>query len=344
MFPGGPAMARGKLPIFERTAADGRLLGYQVRIRKPGFPSISKQFDRKADAEKFAIATLRDIDAGAWVDRREVDRTTLRDAFERYLAEISPSKKHPDDDRHKATRWLESTLADVAVGRIRATDIAMYRDQRIAAGKSGNTVRLELALISHLFSVGRKEWGWPVANPVADVRSPKLARGRERRLNPGEEEKLLAAASQQSRSPWLAPAIKLALATAMRRGEITALMWDNVDIGRCTAYLPETKNGTARTVPLSLKAVTVLKALPRATSGRVFPIEGNGLSHAFTDACRRAGIEGLHFHDLRHEATSRLFEDGFAIQEVAAITGHQTLQMLKRYTHLRAEDLAKKMR
>jgi integrase len=129
----------------------------------------------------------------------------------------------------------------------------------------------------------------------------------------------------------------------MRRGELLSLTWDNIDFRRRTAYLPETKNGEARTVPLSSRAIAVLTALPRSMDGRVFPITANALKIAFERAVRRAGIEDLHFHDLRHEATSRLAEKLPNVIELAAVTGHKDLRMLKRYYHPRAEDLARKL-
>ena len=123
-----------------------------------------------------------------------------------------------------------------------------------------------------------------------------------------------------------------------------ALRWENVDLTRRIAHLPDTKNGEARTVPLSSTSVGVLRALPRSLHGEVFPgLTAEAVKRAFARATRRAGIEGLHFHDLRHEATTRLFERGLNIMEVATITGHKDLRMLRRYTHLKAEDLAKKL-
>ena len=119
------------------------------------------------------------------------------------------------------------------------------------------------------------------------------------------------------------------------------MQWSDIDLKKRTAHLPKTKNGEARTVPLSSRAVATLEALPRNLDGRVFGVTYEGIHQSYVRACRRAGITGLTFHDLRHEATSRLFEKGLNPMQVAAITGHKTLQMLKRYTHLRAEDLAK---
>jgi integrase len=120
--------------------------------------------------------------------------------------------------------------------------------------------------------------------------------------------------------------------------------WHHIDLKRRTVFLPLTKNGDSRTVPLSTDAVAVLTALPRGINGDVFPgVTTEAIKKAFIRAVRGAGIEDFHFHDLRHEATTRLFEQGLNIMEVSSITGHRDLQMLRRYTHLRAEDLAKKL-
>ena len=129
----------------------------------------------------------------------------------------------------------------------------------------------------------------------------------------------------------------------MRRGEIAAMRWEHLDRQARVLLIPETKTGTPRRVPLSMAALAVLDALPRRLDGQVWAMRPDSISQAFERVCKAAGIEGLTFHDLRHEATSRLFEKGLNPMEVAAITGHKTLQMLKRYTHLRAEELVRKL-
>jgi integrase len=133
----------------------------------------------------------------------------------------------------------------------------------------------------------------------------------------------------------------------MRQGELVGLMWADIDFERRTAILRETKNGTTRSVPLSSTAQAVLRPLALAANGvgAVFAIEvGRAVTHAFAKACTKAGIENLHFHDLRHEATSRLFErTDLRDIEIASITGHKTMAMLQRYAHLRASDLANRL-
>ena len=165
---------------------------------------------------------------------------------------------------------------------------------------------------------------------------------RERRLKIGEQDLLIKECSV-SKNVWLKPVVLLALETAMRRGEVLTLKWENINLSQQTCHLPMTKNGSSRNVPLSLDAISILNDLARSFDGRVFPISNTSLRGLWNRACRRAGITDLHFHDLRHEATSRFFEKGLNVMEVATITGHKDLRMLQRYTHLRAEDLAKKL-
>ena len=176
-----------------------------------------------------------------------------------------------------------------------------------------------------------------MGNPAELVHKPRLPQGRDRRLVGDEQARLLAAAHAYGGE--IGPLITWAIETAMRRGEIAAMRWDHLDRRARVLLIPETKTGTPRRVPLSTAALGVLDGLPRRIDGRVWAMRPDSISQAFERVCKAAGVEGLTFHDLRHEATSRLFERGLNPMQVAAITGHKTLQMLKRYTHLRAEDL-----
>jgi integrase len=191
--------------------------------------------------------------------------------------------------------------------------------------------------------VARKEWGIYILNPVRDIKLPPGGRPRDRRLQAGGEARLFAAC-REARNRWLLPLVQLALETAMRQGELLRLHWEYIDLNRRTAHLPDTKNGEARTVPLSSTAIAVLRALPRTLHGDVFRgVTTEAVKRSYMRATRRACIKDLRFHDLRHEATTRLFEKGLNIMEVASVTGHKDLRMLRRYTHLKAEDLARKL-
>lgn len=150
------------------------------------------------------------------------------------------------------------------------------------------------------------------------------------------------AALDASRGKHLKSVVLLALETAMRRGELLALRWEYVDLKRRVLHLPETKNGTSRDVPLSTKAVAVLEGLPRHITGRVFDTSETAITEGFQRAAKRACIPDFRFHDLRHEATSRLAEK-LQMHELGKVTGHKSPRMLMRYYHPRAEDLAKKL-
>ncbi|WP_313872821.1 site-specific integrase [Rugamonas sp. DEMB1] len=174
------------------------------------------------------------------------------------------------------------------------------------------------------------------------MRKPNKPRGRDRRVTAAEIAKIIEA----TESTELRTIIVLAVETGMRRNELASLVWEEVDLKKQTAHLPKTKTDVPRTVPLSKTAIKALKNFAPRKEGRIFTLQAESMSQAFERACEahRANIVGVRFHDMRHEATSRLFEKGLNVMEVATITGHKTLDMLKRYTHLRAEDLAKKLK
>ena len=321
--------------INSREDQDGITIGWQAIVRKKGYPSQTKTFRTKRDAEAWARLTESAMERGLWQNQSDADSTTLADALDRYGREVSSLKKSGKIELYRIGTLKTDKIAKLHLSRIRGADLAEYRDRRLNVGLSDSSVRLELAILSNLYTVAMKEWRMEgLRNPVLSVRKPSPGKARDRRLSPIEEKKLLGECT-----PPLKAIILFALETGMRRGEIQKLLWKDVDLIKCTAQLFDTKNGEDRTIPLSSRAIAVLKALPRNINGKVFP--GADISHSFTAACRRAAIDDLRFHDLRHEATSRFFEKGLNPMQVAAITGHKTLQMLKRYTHLRAEDLAK---
>lgn len=208
---------------------------------------------------------------------------------------------------------------------------------------SPSSVRLEMSLLSNFFDIARIEWGLCDTNPVANVRKPRTPPGRERRLT-AREERLILRYAHGHPNINLYSIVVLALETAMRQGEILKLRWEHLNLKTRVAHLPETKNGTKRDVPLSVMARDSLIRLGVRTEGDVFGYTGAGLKSTWRFMLVKLGIEDLHFHDLRHEAISRLFELGsLDMMEVAAISGHKSLAMLKRYTHLKAQRLVRKL-
>ena len=314
---------------------------WDVQIRKSGYPTICKTFSHKTDAQKWAVETERQIEVGEYVPADLAHLDTLGALLVQYANVISIKKRGHEAEISRLTKMRRHKVAAVPLGKLTAFHIAQYRDDRLQH-VSTTTVKKELQLISHALDIGRREWGLNVKNVAADVSKPVEPKGRDRRLELGEEQSLFNAANY-SQNIWLAPLVEVAIETAMRRGELLSIEWSDVDLDRRTIHLENTKNGSPRTVPLSRRALEILNTIPRDMSGRVFPINAVALRGFWRRACKRANIENLHFHDLRHEATSRFFEKGLNVMEVAAITGHKDLRMLQRYTHLRAEDLAKKL-
>ena len=331
--------------LRKRPGPHGRPV-WQGRIIRQGFKPQYRTFDSKAEAETWARHVEGEMDTGAWQDRSEGDRTTIREAFERYLQEFTPGKAASAQraERNRIGQLRQSPIASVALSRLTGKDVADYIRWRQRAGAGANTVNLDLRSLSHLYTVARSAWGMGyLVNPVPLARAarPKIPGGRERRLAGDEEARLLASAS-----PEFGAVIRFALATALRRGEIAGLRWEQVDLARrgLTLGSAETKNRTARSVPLSPTAQEVLRNLPRRIDGSVFGLSVNAISLAWKRATKKAGIRGLTFHDLRHEAISRLFEDtDLDVMGIRAISGHKTLQMLARYTHLRTHRLADRL-
>ena len=315
---------------------------WQAQIIRRGHERQYKTFDTKAEAEAWARQIEGEMDRGVFTSRAEAEATTLREALDRYEREVTPKKKSSSDERYKLGAWRSSTLAARSLASIRGKDLAAWRDAELTGGSATGTVRRKLALLAHVFKVARKEWGMEsLASPVDTIQLPPPGKARDRRLVGDEQARLMTAALAYGGE--IGPVITWAIESAMRRGEIAAMRWEHLDRQARVLLIPETKNGTPREVPLSTVALQVLDSLPRRLDGLVWNIRPDSISQAFERVCKAAGIEGLTFHDLRHEATSRLFEKGLNPMEVAAITGHKTLQMLKRYTHLKAKDLVDRL-
>ena len=365
---------------------------WRAQIRRHGFPPLSKTFTTKAEAEAWAKMNESEMARGVWVSRGEAEATTLHEALERYEEEVTPGKKSAAGEKSFLRIWRATTMAKRPLASIRSADVAKLRDVWLKEYQPATVLR-RLAVLSHVFTIARKEWGMEsLSNPVELVRKPQPDNARTRRIavevpkadplqpadepaprnaSDGELERIVAA----SGSVLLPAVITLAVETAMRRGEVVGLRWEHIDLDRRVAHLPATKNGSSRDVPLSSRAIQVLAALKDdridakedgeepgesgPDDGAVFGIRSDAVTRAFERAVTRARKGYLHeckekrqkpdaryltdlrFHDLRHEATSRLAEI-FPLHELTKITGHKDPRMLMRYYHPRAEDLAKK--
>lgn len=343
---------------------------WQAIIRRKGYTDQSQSFETFKDAEKWARDVENKIDRGVFVDRKAAETTIFKDALQRYMNEVTTTKKGKSQEEYRIKALLSTPLASLSLANLHSAKVAKYRDDELARGLSASSVTKSLAIISHLFATARKEWAIEVDNPVSKISKPKISNARERRLSheewsyllaalddPGDAVKISTGDRRNEQTPKIA---RFAVETAMRQGEILALDWQHVDLEKRTAHLPDTKNGNSRTVPLSSAAVSLLVGdnLIRLRKGKVFPTTASALKQSFTRAVARGRrlylvateksgqatgfLEDLTFHDLRHEATSRLAEK-LQLHELMRVTGHKDTRMLARYYHPRAEDLAKKL-
>lgn len=320
---------------------------YEVQVRRTGLPHISRTFSDRRDAQQWArqtelAADRRDLPTT--IDRKALT-VTLGALVARYRDTVIIHKRSCENERIALTAFALHPICRKAVSDIRTSDFAAYRDERLKTIKPISLKR-EFSPLHHMFEIARTEWGLPIKeNPVAALRFKAKDERRERRLREGELDKLLAAATSRGQTDLIA-AIKLAIETGMRRGELLRMTWGDIDWSEPSLRIPVTKNGEARTIPLSQTAIAVLQAKKPEQAQEddtVFCWTGNALRLAWERLRRRAGISDLRWHDLRHEATSRLFELGLTAPEVALITGHKSLVMLGRYTHPQRRIIAAKL-
>lgn len=343
-----------------------RGLYWRAQVRKTGYPAISRTFDSKAHAESWAKEIESQIGRGTYRPLGEAERTTLHEALDRYYHEIGSQKRHPAQELQRVRHWQRQILAKRYIATLRGTDFAKYRDNRRDAGKAENTIRLELQLVSHLYEIARKEWGMEgLQNPINNIRKPGGSVERDRRLRPGEFEALCDQLSQFGNS-WIVPAFELAIETSLRQGMLLKLRRDWLaPSGQFFTIPPEFRSTGNKVVPpfvaLSPRARVIVQELPRTIDGRLFGCTQNAIVMAWKKALKAARkkhiaesqargnkpiqgfLEDLHWHDLRHEAASRLFEKGLHPMEVAAMTGHKNLTTLRRYTHLQPAQLLAKL-
>ena len=299
-------------------------------------------------SDALAWARQQDLDAdrqGLPTAHKGLRGVTVADVVVRYRDEVVPRKRGADRETIMLNAFLRHPLAKAALSDINTGMVSAYCAERLKRVKPG-TVNRELDILRHAFEVARRSWDVPmVHNAFGAVTRPKAAAPRERRLEPGERERLHAACLQ-CRNPLIRYLIELAVETGMRRGEILRAGWSDVCFERNTLHIPITKNGYSRTIPLSGATMVLLRALREqlgSASQSILPITENTAKMAWKRLVKRAGLVNLRFHDLRHEAISRFFERGLNVPEVALISGHRDPRMLFRYTHPRAEDIATKM-
>lgn len=334
--------------IEKRSNEEGKLT-YRVKVRLKGFPPQSASFNRITDAKKWAQNTEAAIREGRHFKTVESKRHTFGEMIDRYIKHRLPLKGSARNIRNQQSQleWWKKQLGHYVLADVTPALVAEQRDNLSTSyvtedkKTSPATVNRYLAALSHVYTIGVKEWGWIENNPVQKISRLREPRGRVRFLSDDERRALLVACQNSTRSEHLYLIVVLALSTGARHGEIINLTWDNIDFGRGVITLHKTKNGERRLLPLASHALDLMKAhakVRRIDTDLVFPNRRGDkpadITTAFENVLKDAKIDDFRFHDLRHSAASYLVMNGASLAEIAEVLGHKTLQMVKRYAHL----------
>ena len=311
-----------------------------AQVNKTGHPRVSKYFTSKSLAVQWANSIEHKYEQ---VDAHGYDKSLkthkLYELLDRYEETKSRFKRSYDKEVYFLKMWRYTPLAQKRVGDITVSMVASYKDKWLSHVKP-STIRNRFALLRHLFNVAIDEWGYPITNPVSKIKMPKSADTPIRRIRDEhlkELDKIFR--EKQSVMRWV---VIFGLETAMRRGELVNLKWEDIDRTRNTARISESKAGRVRFVPLTPKAIECLESIP-SQSEYVFNTTTSAIASAWKRIRVKAGFKEIRFHDIRHEAISRFFEKGLTIPEVASISGHSTPQMLFRYAHADQSKIAEKL-
>lgn len=309
---------------------------WHVQIRKANARSLSRTFTYRKDAELWAKESEREIELGGCVrSRREMLNDTLEDLFIRYEREIGVHKKSYTVEQYYVRSILAQPFGKIPLHQLTPAYIQTWIDGQRKTHRPSSIAR-SAAFLSSVLNLAIRRWQYPMQNPLDMVGKPTVKPPNVTRINKGALETLY---KPDSLVGWL---VVFALETAMRRGEILSLTWQDVDKYKRLARLQDTKNGHPRLVPLTDKA---LEAISHGDTNNeyIFPMTGNAVRLAWERLKRQHGLEGVRFHDLRHEAISKFFDMGLTVPEVASISGHKTVSMLFRYAHADIQTLNNKL-
>jgi len=322
--------------------------GWRVEVCKHGIRDTAT-FKTKAQATAWAVLREADILSGKASVATEC---SLREVLERYAAQVTPQKRNTLwEARHIERLVRDLPFIDKPIAQVSAEMLAAWRDMRLNQVAPASVAR-ELALLSAIFTRARREWNLLLSNPISEIVKPPSHNPRDRRISAEEEQALLAALGYVEGSPprtnsqQVAYLFLLALETAMRRGELLAMKWEQVNLARQFIHLPITKNGLSRNVPLSKRAVQLLSVLRTGTKDAmqqsVFQIPTASTADRFSRAIKCCGIADLHFHDTRHEAITRLARK-LDVLDLARMTGHKDTRSLMVYYNATASEVAARL-
>ncbi len=311
---------------------------WRVQIRKQGYRYFSKTFFNKDNAIRWARRIEYEMDAGRHTLHNGED-FTLGELLMKYMNEITILKKSRIQESYCIQKLLQESFCSNPLYKLTMHQVQSFKKRR---ANSPVALRHELIVIRHCLKVARSEWGLNLKEiPFEQISLPKPPKSRKRRLSKEEYQRLYKA-SKKMKINYIWPIVLFAIETGMRRGEILKLKWSNINFDDRTAYLEDTKNGEDRYVPLSIKVIELLSSI-KQSNNLVFPVSSNAVRLSWERLKRKANVNNLRFHDLRHEALSRFTEKGLNPIEISEISGHKQLTQLRNYTHLTAFKLSRKI-
>lgn len=337
---------------------------FLVRVRRDGYPTVTKTFSRRADGTAWSRQVEADMESGRWKpDAAKVP--TLGQALETYRLTVAAKMNGADTYTYRWAEFGRLSFAAKQVTEVTPFDLSAYRDSQLEIVKPGTVVR-KMAMLSAVFTWCMKERGWIERNPAALVSRPRFTDRRDRVLT-ALELRYIQATAETSRATWLPAALTVLMSSAMRRGELFTLRRKDVNLSAGVAMLHETKAGKPRCVPLAPAALCALRQLldaaPAGPDAALLPVGDVGsISTRFEVTIRRARAQyatdcaaagtapdtsafaDIRLHDLRHHAITAAASRGdLGLPELLAISGHSRPDMAMRYTHLNIPALASKL-
>ena len=326
---------------------------YFAQIRRTGYKSVSRSFETKALGQEWVRKVEREMDEAKYQDIRPIASITLETLIDRYVTEIGGTEGF-GRNKQNVYRSLKKSIGYLKLSEITAERLSLFAADRIASGAGGVTVSIDLTYLKLLFKVASELWNIhidmkAVTSAKASLKYKGIStQGNERTRRPTQSEVTRIIAYFNARSTQITPMwdiVPFAIATAMRLGEIVRIRWEDINVEDRTVVIrdrkhPREKVGNDHTVPLLGEAFEIaMRQTKNASDTRIFPFNGDTISSTFPRAMQALGIHDLRFHDLRHEGVSRLFEQGYTIEQVSLVSGHRDWSMLRRYVQLKAKDL-----
>lgn len=313
---------------------------YQVQVRI-GQSSKSKSFSLLTDAREWARSTELLFIKTQYLGKKYKPQN-FSEILEKYKAEVTARKRSAINESIVVNALLRHEWVRKPLDQLSLPDLTAFRDMRLQTVKPA-TLKRQLNILKHACSVASEEWNWEAPTEIfGQLTLPKNPSHLVKRIRI-DQEHLLYRELRKSRNPLMLPLVKLAILTGMRRGELLSLRNDDIDLASKLIYVRQSKNGKPRSIPLSQDIAEIIQPLINHDQCLVFPITGNAVRIAFANARKRASLNHIRFHDLRHEAISRLIEKGLTISEVAHLSGHRTLSSLSSYAHSNFLNILQKL-